>query len=60
MGPPFGVFCHEHAGKRQRRTRRAKPPSLAQHSSCRRPSTSPHSPFRTNRRTADIASRAAA
>src|SRR5262249_20910008 len=27
------------------------PPSLAQHGSCRRPSTSPHSPFRTHRRT---------
>jgi hypothetical protein len=29
------------------------PPSLAQHGSCRRPSTTPHSPFRTHRRTAD-------
>ena len=30
------------------------PPSLAQHGSCRRPSTPPHSPFRTHHRTADI------
>jgi chemotaxis response regulator CheB len=29
-----------------------EPPSLAQHGSCRRPSTSPHSPFRTHRRSA--------
>ena len=28
------------------------PPSLAQHGSCRRPSTSPHSPFRTHPRSA--------
>ncbi len=30
-----------------------KPPSLAQHGACRRPSTSPHFPFRTHCRTAD-------
>src|SRR5690242_12294946 len=29
-----------------------QPPSLAQHGSCRRPSTSPHSPFRTHPRSA--------
>ncbi len=29
-----------------------RPPSLAQHGSCWRPSTSPHSPFRTHRRAA--------
>ena len=34
------------------------PPSLAQHGSCRRPSTSPHSPFRTHRISADISCQA--
>src|SRR5215813_13151052 len=43
-----GAACGGLGSPPARRTRRAKPPSLAQHGSCRRPSTSPHSPFRTH------------
>src|SRR5262249_44628939 len=49
-----GAACGGLGSPPARRARRAKPPSLAQHGSCRRPSTSPHSPFRTHSRTAVI------
>jgi len=47
-----GAACGGLGSPHARRTRRAKPPSLAQHGSRWRPSTSPHSPFRTHHRTA--------